>query len=298
MGAGIASLAGIVGPGTSRNARARGAWVRAITRARGGALGLPVVSPYAFHLPGYYRLMLFTSPVSKVIVEWQAPKPHGWYLVFFGLAVVTAILAVWQRRRLGWYEVAILAVTLAGSLRSGRGIVWFALAVLVLLPTALDGALGDRNPPLRRQIGLALGTTSLAVLALSVVAVAARANSWFEKEWTPAVPRVVARAAAEIPGQKAVFPTDMRADWLLWKSRSCVVESRTTSVRAGHRRAARVTRPLQEHGTRDGRESRRAIRSSSSTRTRARPHPSRPPRARDAVLYRDSSVVVLRRSTG
>ena len=100
------------------------------------------------------------------------------------------ILAVWQWRRLGWYEVAILAVTLAGSLRSGRGIVWFTLAALVLLPIALDGVFGDRDPPMRRRIGLTLSTTFLVILAVALVGVASRSNSWFEKEWPAAVPRV------------------------------------------------------------------------------------------------------------
>jgi hypothetical protein len=217
VGAGIVSLAGVTwilrratrapaAPGVARSvALAAAPWACVL------------VSPYAFELPSYYRLMLVDSPVSKVIAEWQAPKPHGWYLVFFGLAAATAILAVWQRRRLGWYEVAVLAVTLAGSLRSGRGIVWFALAALVLLPIALDGALGGREPPLRRRAGIVLGSVSLALLAMVLVTVASRPTSWFEKEWPAAAPQIVARAAAAAPGQKAVFPSDMHGDWLLWK---------------------------------------------------------------------------------
>ena len=299
VGAGIVSLAGIVGF-ARRATRGTGApgYGRSLVLAAAPWACL-FASPYAWHLPAYYRLMLFTSPVSKVIVEWQAPKPHGWYLIFFGVAAVTAVIAVWQRRRLGWYEIAILAVTLAGSLRSGRGIVWFALAVLVLLPTALDGALGDRSPPLRRRVGLALGTTSLAVLALSLVAVASRANSWFEKEWTPAVPRVVARAAAEIPGRKAVFPSDMRGDWLLWKIPELrgrvaydvrfelvTADQLASLVRYKNTRPGWQTvatgYPILVFDTNEGKARIRKARREPGT----------------TVLYQDASVVVLRRSTG
>ena len=176
-----------------------------------------LASPYALHLPGYYRVLLVDSPVSKVVSEWQTPRPNGWYLIFFGVALATAALALWQRRRLGWYEIAILAMTLAGSLRSGRGIVWFALAVLVLVPLALDGALGDREPPARRRLGVAVGTASLAVLSVILVTVAARPSSWYEQEWPGAAPRAVARAATTVSGRKAVFPSDRHGDWLLWK---------------------------------------------------------------------------------
>jgi hypothetical protein len=218
VGAGVVSLAGLAG-------------LAARLRRAGGAPGLPralvltvapwaclIASPYGVHLVGYYRLMLFDSPVSKVISEWQAPKPHGWYLVFFLFAAATVVLAAWQRRRLGWYGLAILAVTFAGSLRSGRGIVWFTLAALVLMPAALDGALGDRDPPLRRRLGVALGGTFAAILVVTLAVVAARPLSWFESEWPEAVPAAVARAAAEVDGPKAVFPSDMHGDWLLWKA--------------------------------------------------------------------------------
>lgn len=299
VGAGIVSLAGIVGL-ARRASHAPGApgYGRSLALA-GAPWACLFASPYAWQLPDYYRLLLFTSPVSKVIVEWQAPKPHGWYLIFFGVAVVTAILAVWQRRRLGWYEVAILAVTLAGSLRSGRGIVWFALTVLVLLPTALDGALGDRSPPLRRRVGLALGATSLAVSVVILVAVALQSSSWFEKEWPAAVPRVVAGAAETIPGRKAVFPSDKHSDWLLWKIPA--LRGRVAyDVRFELVTADQLASLVRYKTTRPGWQ---AVangypilvfdRSESKARVRAlRREPG------TTVLYQNKSVVVLRRSTG
>jgi hypothetical protein len=220
VGAGVVSLAGIAGlVRYLRHEDGAPRVVRSIALTVAPWLCI-LASPYALHLPGYYRLMLLDSPVSKVIVEWQAPKPHGWYLVFFGFAAATVALAVWQFRRLGWYNAAVLAATLAGSLRSGRGIVWFTLAALVLLPPALDGAFPGRDVPVRRRLGLALGSGFLLILAIAVATAAARRDSWFENEWPAGLPRAVAAAAASAPGEKAVFPSDLHGDYLLWKEPS------------------------------------------------------------------------------
>jgi hypothetical protein len=175
-----------------------------------------LVSPYALDLPGYYKLLLVDSPVSKVIVEWQAPKPSGWTLLFFAVAVATVVMAVWQRRRLSAYDLGVLALTLAGALRSGRGIVWFALAVAVLLPIALDGALGGDSGPVHRRIGIALSGGAAGLALVVCVATLLRPAAWFERTWPEAAVRAVARAGAG-PGPKAVFPSDKHADWLLWK---------------------------------------------------------------------------------
>ena len=168
LGAAIVSLAGAIG------------LVQALLRrpspglARIGALlALPwacvLASPYAFDLPGYYRLLLVDSPVSKVIKEWQAPTPSGWMLFFFAIAVATVVLGAWQWKRLSVFDIGVLALTLAGSLRSTRGIVWFALAVAVLLPVAMDGVFGGDRSPLRRRLGLALAAVFCALAAVSLV---------------------------------------------------------------------------------------------------------------------------------
>jgi hypothetical protein len=216
LGAGVVSLAGVVGLGR----RLLGAspsppvWRSVVVAVAPWAC--VVASPYGLDLLDYYRLMLFDSPVSKVIVEWQAPTFHGWYLIFFGVAAVTAVLAAWQWRRLGFFDLTVLAVTLAGSLRSGRGIVWFTLAVLVLLPVALDGVFRGKEVPFRRRISVILGVTAATVLTVAVVAVATRPDSWYENLWPERALRRVESATANA-GRLAVFPSDKHADWLLWK---------------------------------------------------------------------------------
>jgi hypothetical protein len=175
-----------------------------------------IASPYALDLPGYYRLMLVDSPVSKVIVEWQAPRPSGYMLIFFVVAAATVVVAVWQRRRLSAYDLGVLALTLAGSLRSGRGIVWFALAVAVLLPVAIDGILGGDAGPVRRRVGAWVAGVAVAATLVGAVAAMSREPSWYERTWPDEAVRAVMQAA-EGGGARAVLPSDKHADWLLWK---------------------------------------------------------------------------------
>jgi hypothetical protein len=174
-------------------------------------------SPYALDLPAYYRLLLIDSPVSKVIREWQAPTPSGWMLFFFATAVATVAIVVWQRRRLAVADICVLALTLVGSLRSTRGIVWFALAAAVLLPVAMDGAFGGDRGTVRRRLGVMLSVGFGGVALVALVATVTRPASWFVQSWpSQALPRIA--AATRDAGGRAAFPSDKHADWLLWSA--------------------------------------------------------------------------------
>lgn len=216
LGAGLASLAGLLA--LAGRLRTRAAPVTLWRPALFALAPWPclVMSPYFLELPGYYRLLLVDSPVSKVIVEWQAPKPRDWLLIFFAVAALTIVVAVWQRRRLSLFDLAVLAACLAGALRSGRGVVWFAVAVAILLPVALDGALGGDKGPVRRGLGVALvGFAGVFVLA-ALIAVVVRPESKLERGWPPRALEAIRAATADGP-TKAVWPSDKHGDWILWK---------------------------------------------------------------------------------
>ncbi len=215
LGAAIVSIAGLIGlvqllarrpsPGPARI---------------GALLALPwaclLVSPYSLDLPAYYRLLLVDSPVSKVIVEWQSPDPEGYLLLFFGLAVATVVVTLWKWRYLAAFDIAVLALTLAGSLRATRSIVWFALAVAVLLPLAIDGIVGGDRSPLRRRLGIVLAGGSVGIALIAMVASMAQPGSWFTRNWPDEAADTVAEATKG-SGRNAVFASDMHADWLLWR---------------------------------------------------------------------------------
>jgi len=179
-----------------------------------------MASPYGTALVRYYRLLLFDSPVSRNVQEWRPPQPHGYLLVFFAVAAATVVVAVWQRRRLSAYDLLVLAVTLAGALRSGRGIVWFSLAAAMLLPVALDGFVRPGRPAhVRRRLAYWLGGGFVALLVLSLGQALARSDRWYEQGW----PARAARATAQeslASGGTVVWPSDKYADWLLWKEPS------------------------------------------------------------------------------
>ncbi len=179
-----------------------------------------LASPYSYHLIGYYRLLFLDSPATKVIVEWQAPKPNGYLLVFFAVAAATVALTIWKRRRLAVYDIGVIALTLVGALRSGRGIVWFSLAVVVLLPVALDGVLGTKESAIRRRLGLVLSTAFVALLVVTLGVLVPRGDSWYARLWPPPAAHVVATTAHALPANATIYPGDTHGDWLVWQEPS------------------------------------------------------------------------------
>ena len=215
LGAAVVSWAGLVSLGALALRRGRSAG-----GLRTGVLLVApwvcvLASPYARDLPAYYKLLLVDSPVSKVIQEWQAPKPSGWFLLFFGLALATVLLCVWKRRSLSVFDLGVLALTLGGSLRSTRGITWFALAVAILLPLAMDAALGGDRGLVRRRLGVVLSACFAAIVLAALVGAMSRPASWYVRNWPDDAARAIARATAG-SGTKAVWPSDKHSDWILW----------------------------------------------------------------------------------
>ena len=217
LGAAITTLAGLICLGELAIRRPTDA-----TLARALALVvLPwaclLATPYGTAIVSYYRLMFVDSPVSKAVVEWQAPQLRGYQIVFFVVAGLTVLLAILARRTLTLFDLGVLALTLAGSLRSARGIVWFALAVAVLLPVALDAVLPPDTAPIRRRLGLALCAGSCAMVAAAALIWLPRGNDWYESNWSRDGAASIERALRTLPPGRAVFAGDHHADWLLWK---------------------------------------------------------------------------------
>ena len=217
VGAAIVAWAGAIGVGElilGRETRAT-AW-------RSGVLVvLPwlcvLATPYGTAVAGYYKLMFVDSPVAKAVTEWQAPKPHGYQIAFFVVAALTIVIVFLGRRTLSLFDVGVLALTLAGSLRSARGIVWFALAVSVLVPVALDAILPPDRAPVRRRLGLALCIGSCALLVSALAVWVPRGDDWYASAWSSEGADAVAAALPGLPPGPAVLPSDRHADWLLWK---------------------------------------------------------------------------------
>ena len=177
-----------------------------------------LASPYGTDLVGYYRTLLVSSPVSKLITEWQAPGLHGYFLIFFAVAGATVAIVIWQRRRLSLYDIGVLALTLAGACRSVRAVVWFSLAMAMLLPLALDGIVRPNlQPPVHRRLALGLTGALACILAATAAFMLTRRDSWYEQGWSAPAAHATARAALASNVEAAVWPSGRYGDWLLWK---------------------------------------------------------------------------------
>ncbi len=163
----------------------------------------------------YYRLLLVDPPFADRVTEWQPSDPDWNTLVFYVLAALALAIVVWRRRRLKPFDLATLGLTFAGAVLAIRGIPWFALACMVLLPVALGDVLEGRAAPIRSGLnrGLALGAATL--VAATVVIALGRDASWYERSWPNDAIEPVRQASSE-SGMR-VFATDRHADWLLWK---------------------------------------------------------------------------------
>jgi hypothetical protein len=163
----------------------------------------------------YYRLMLVDPPFGDQLTEWQWSEPDWNTLAFYALAAVAVALVIWGRRRLRPFDIALLGVTFVGGVQALRGIQWFALACLIVLPVAIGRTLEGRAAPIRRGLNWALTAGAIAVLAVVVTISFLRGSSWYERNWpNEAIPAV--REGASLPNSR-VFATDRHADWLLWK---------------------------------------------------------------------------------
>lgn len=173
-----------------------------------------LVSPYALDLPGYYHLMLVDPPFKGLIVEWRPTRPEPKTILFFTLAVATAVLAVWQRRRLTLFEGFALALTFWVGLDAIRGVTWFVLTALVVAPHLLDGALHVKDARPHRGANLVISSVCLAGLTIGFVLAAAQPTSWFESTWPtkalPAIARVTTNPSS------TVYAISSYSDWLYW----------------------------------------------------------------------------------
>ena len=175
-----------------------------------------LVTPYdPVAIVRYYHLLLVDPPFADAVTEWQWSRPASNTAVFYFLVVITIPLVYLGRHRLRLFDVAVLALTLAGAFSAIRGIVWFALACMIFLPVAIGRKLEARNPGEPRR---GLNTAIAAGLATALVVVSAsaffRSDSWYQDDW-PNGP-VVAVEGALRPGDR-VFAPDRFSDWLLWK---------------------------------------------------------------------------------
>ena len=166
----------------------------------------------------YYHLLLFDPPFDRNVTEWQWADPDLDTLGFYVLAAVALVVVLARWRRLTVFGGLTLALTFVEAVWAIRGIPWFALACMVLLPAAIGQALESKPAPIRRRVNRSLTAGAATILLAVVVASLVRDASWYERRWPEAsVHEAVATAAGS---DASVFAATRYADWLLWKTPS------------------------------------------------------------------------------
>ncbi len=209
LGATLVSLAAVVaGARRARDARS----IASVAAIVLGAWLCVLVTPYGLDIVDYYRLMLVDPPFGDAIVEWERTVPSAKTAIFFAIAALTAVLAVWQRRRLTVFELLALALLFVTALEAVRGIVWFGLGVAVLAPLLVDGALRRADAVQHPRLNVAVAGVSALGALVALAVLTSRPATWFEQHW----PRDALAAVSTAGRDARVYASDRHADWLLW----------------------------------------------------------------------------------
>lgn len=176
----------------------------------------PLVTPYGLDVVGYYRDTAFNPSFSSLLNEWMPLHLGLLTAPYFALAFGT----VWLLGRAGGaltaFERLALAVALVGGLSAGRSTGWFALAVIVILPAAIDRAFPSGRPAAPPGAVVAVAAAgAAAVLAILLCVTLARPASWFTAGYPDGAAAAVAREVRS--GGGTVWADVKYADWLLWR---------------------------------------------------------------------------------
>ena len=217
MGAAMLTFLGLVELARAARCRNRRGALRASLLVLGASPCL-LVTPYGTGVLPYYRATLANPAFAKYITEWQPPKATSlWGAIFFAAAFFTAFVVGRRLRDFNTFELGVLLMTLVAGLVAARSIIWFAYAVLVLVPRALeklwparqrDRAMG--GVPFRAAVSTVLLGTSLFFLLQPVKD---------GVHWPGAATRAVAQAAQRDPSLR-VLSNEEYADWLLFREPS------------------------------------------------------------------------------
>jgi hypothetical protein len=153
--------------------------------------------------------MLLDPPFGRYIKEWHRTTPSPLTACFFALALYAVVLVVRRRDRLELFDVLALALALLVALEAVRGLIWFALVALALLP-----ALATRKPGETRFDAPLFTLAAFATVAGALVVATVRPARAYETKMPPRLADVV---RAHTGARAKVFANDTSADWLLWK---------------------------------------------------------------------------------
>ncbi len=172
-------------------------------------------SPYTFSLAGYYHGLLANPLITDFLQEWQPSTPSFSTAIFYLIAFVATGLVARNARALTGFEIMALIVLAIGGLWAIRDIPWFTIACMMILPILVDRELPARNTAPRGTLYPSIAAVAFAAVCGSLLLVAFRPASWFERTYPIASLQTVAIQASD--SRVRVFADDRHTDWLLWK---------------------------------------------------------------------------------
>jgi hypothetical protein len=166
-----------------------------------------LASPYAVHLPEYYRAIAFNPAFARYVTEWQATRLSALTAPFFVLAGASTYLLGRARGALSRGEMMLVLATEGAALLALRNVVWFAIVAIIVVPTSLDRVLRAREMS-RRFNELMAAVGGALVLSALVLTLASSSVGTY--------PEAASRAVATAAGHDGrVFTSDPYGDWLL-----------------------------------------------------------------------------------
>lgn len=220
LGAGLVALRGLtlLWELRSRLTRLGWGWLRVLVLVVGAPACL-LVTPYGGAMIGYYRATLANPAFRSYVSEWR-PITSSTVIavVFFALLATTLWSFGRHRGATTLWERAALLIMAAGAILAVRNVVWFDLAVLMLLPVSIDS--GVRGTEFQAPSRPLLNLTLLGACGVAVVVLAVRPFALVPARLTPSYPAgalaAVRSATAADPGMR-IFADERYADWLLWE---------------------------------------------------------------------------------
>jgi hypothetical protein len=176
-----------------------------------------LATPYGVDAIAYYQDTLLNATFRRVIEEWAPVTSQTLLAVpFFAVAFGAIWLLGRSRGTHALFEHLVLYAMIAAGIGAIRNVAWLGLAAIVLLPGLVGTAFGPpTGNPRRRVLNLSLAGGASAVVLVTLIAVLAQPDSWFERGYGRGAATVVA-AAARADSDLRVNAGDHYTDWLLW----------------------------------------------------------------------------------
>lgn len=202
-------------------------WLMAARGQRGGArcywllaglaLLTPLLTPYGVHILSYYRELIGNPGVAASAPEDRAPSlldPQS--IVFFvalALGLVTVVAGAVRGRRPSAPLLGAALITAAATFYASRNVVWFGMAVAVLLGTSAQAWVPTAVPSRGFLTGLA--TAALGIAGLGVLLLLAPAAGGYERYTPLEAISAGARYADDHPAVR-ILGDNAAASALLW----------------------------------------------------------------------------------